>query len=171
MLLVLRDRQSSFMAGSKNSPYLRLLPPAYADGVFLPRCFHLPLIISPQNSLFDQFFLQGRESATEPGARLQELSSLTARNNGHNNEVRPPKVLSFNEHSFREGDQNETESKTNTHMVMQWGQVSTLVTLLLTRNHYKIHPDFAPSSLTTTSSPPAKQPLTVAIQKSSESRL
>ena len=85
------------------------------------------MIISPQNSLFDRFFLQGCESATEPGARLQELSSLTARNNGHNNEVRPPKVLSFNEHSFREGDQNETESKTNTHMVMQWGQVSTLL--------------------------------------------
>ena len=145
-------------AGSKNSPYLRLLPPAYGDGVFLPRYSHLARRVSSKLSFY---FFQGRKFATKPRAGLPELSSLTATYHGHNHEGNPPQVLSVNEHCFsREGEQNDTESKTNTHMVMQWGQVSI--------DWIKFKVDLAPSSLTTTSSPPAKQPLTAAIQKSSE---
>ena len=39
-------------AGSKNSPYLRLLPPAYGDGVFLPRYFHLSRRVSSKLSFY-----------------------------------------------------------------------------------------------------------------------
>ena len=50
--LNVKDRQSSSITGSKNSPYLRILPPAYGDGVFLPRCFILPLLVFSKSSNF-----------------------------------------------------------------------------------------------------------------------
>merc|ERR1719430_2422976 len=74
------------LRGSKNSPYLRLLPPAYGDGVFLPRGVTLPP--SPEQ--------------------------------GYQSSLPSPRVIS--DTIMSEGDQNDTESKTNTHMVMQWGQ-------------------------------------------------
>ena len=114
--LNVKDRQSSSIAGSKNSPYLRILPPAYGDGVFLPRCFILPL-------LFKILQFQGRELARGSRTGIPELTSLTTCDLRHNYEGRLPIILFINERSFREGDQNETESKTNTHMLMQWGQV------------------------------------------------
>ena len=114
--LNVKDRQSSSITGSKNSPYLRILPPAYGDGVFLPRCFILPL-------LFKILQFQGRELARGSRTGIPELTSLTTCDLRHNYEGRLPIILFINERSFREGDQNETESKTNTHMLMQWGQV------------------------------------------------
>ena len=114
--LNVKDRQSSSITGSKNSPYLRILPPAYGDGVFLPRCFILPL-------LFKILQFQGRELARGSRTGIPELTSLTTCDLRYNYEGRLPKILFINERSFREGDQNETESKTNTHMLMQWGQV------------------------------------------------
>ena len=114
--LNVKDRQSSSITGSKNSPYLRILPPAYGDGVFLPRCFILPL-------LFKILQFQGRELARGSRTGIPELTSLTTCDLRYNYEGRLPKILFVNERSFREGDQNETESKTNTHMLMQWGQV------------------------------------------------
>ena len=74
-----------FFSGSKNSPYLRLLPPAYGDGVFLPRFFHLVQLVSSQLSFYQLF--QGRESATCPQPGLPELSSLTAGYLRHNHGV------------------------------------------------------------------------------------
>jgi len=74
------------LRGSKNSPYLRLLPPAYGDGVFLPRG------VSPPHN----------------------------HNHGYLSSLPSPRVIS--DTIMGEGDQNETESKTNTHMLMQWGQ-------------------------------------------------
>ena len=127
--LNVKDRQSSSIAGSKNSPYLRILPPAYGDGVFLPRCFILPL-------LFKILQFQGRELARGSRTGIPELSSLTTCDLRHNYEGRLPTILFTNEHSFREGDQNETESKTNTHMLMQWGQVGVFELLSKASLHF-----------------------------------
>ena len=77
--LNVKDRQSSSITGSKNSPYLRILPPAYGDGVFLPRCFILPL-------LFKILQFQGRELARGSRTGIPELSSLTTCDLRHNYE-------------------------------------------------------------------------------------
>jgi len=74
------------LRGSKNSPYLRLLPPAYGDGIFLPRGVSLPF----------------------------------SREQGYQSSLPSPRVIV--DTIMREGEQNDTESVTNTHMVMQWGQ-------------------------------------------------
>ena len=81
------------------------------------------------------FYFQGRKFSCEPWPGIPELPSLPSSHIGHDHEVFsilsnklyratisflfPIWVVFF----CREGDQNETESKTNTHMVMQWGQV------------------------------------------------
>jgi len=72
--------------GSVNSPYRRLLPPAYGDGDWLPR-----------------------------GA--SEWSETT----GYVSETLPsPRKIS--DVVFQQGNESLTESTTNTHMLMQWGQ-------------------------------------------------
>ena len=120
------------IAGSKNSPYLRLLPPAYGDGIILPR--HFPFFKNQSHRWL--FYFQGRKFSCEPWPGIPELPSLSSSHIGHDHEVFS--ILSNKFYratisflfpiwvvflSGREGDQNETESKTNTHMVMQWGQV------------------------------------------------
>jgi hypothetical protein len=82
--------------GSTNSPYIRLLPPAYGDGVALPR--------SP------------------PPAR-RHSRGVTAYNDTTGYVSSLPAARAVTDAAMGEGVQNETESETNTHMVMQWGQL------------------------------------------------
>ena len=119
------------IAGSKNSPYLRLLPPAYGDGIILPR--HFPFFKNQSHRWL--FYFQGRSFSCDPWPGIPELPSLPSSHIGHDHEVFSILSNKFYRATIsflfpiwvvffcREGDQNETESKTNTHMVMQWGQV------------------------------------------------
>ena len=72
---------ANYFLGSKNSPYVRLIPPAYED-FFLPR----------------------------------GVSKYT----GYESSLPSPRKIT--DSIMGEGIQAETESKVNTHMLMQWGQ-------------------------------------------------
>ena len=71
------------IAGSKNSPYLRLLPPAYGDGIILPR--HFPFFKNQSHRWL--FYFQGRKFSCEPWPGIPELPSLPSSHIGHDHEV------------------------------------------------------------------------------------
>ena len=71
------------IAGSKNSPYLRLLPPAYGDGIILPR--HFPFFKNQSHRWL--FYFQGRKFSCEPWPGIPELPSLSSSHIRHDHEV------------------------------------------------------------------------------------